>query len=154
MPILIWGGAGLALYFVGKKFGLWGGVTPAPANFSTDPATVTKDLQTASATDPPNYADSQYSQWADTIYQAAGSFSGTSDSATVNSIFDLVWNDADFLKLTQAFGTRRACPWYSMGFDMGCQNVGLGVFITSGFTDSAVAQFNQTLSYNGVTYQF
>jgi hypothetical protein len=155
LTLLILGAGGIAVYFIGKDLNWWGSGSSTESTMSA--ATVQQDLTTAAATDPPNYTASQYSGWADSIYAAPSSISNSfSDSTTVNNIMDQIWNDADFLSLVQAFGTRKACPlWSGLTLNtIGCQQVDLFSFVTQGFTTSMIQQFNTTLGYNGVTYHF
>lgn len=99
-----------------------------------------------------SYPTTQYQQWADAIFQA-GSAWGTwaSDSASVLNIMTQINNDADFLALVQAWGTRSI---YNGLFAITTTPVTLDAFVTTAFSASAIASFNQQLGWNGVTLTF
>ncbi|NDA64675.1 MAG: hypothetical protein EBX50_21990, partial [Chitinophagia bacterium] len=100
--------AGVAIYAVSRLFK------------KSDVAEEKKDiakLQQAGQT--PTYLDSNYSNFADAIYAArsGNKLFGTDENA-IYSIFKQMKNDADIVKLSQAFGTRR------LSFSL--QDAGLG----------------------------
>ena len=143
---------GVGIYLIVKEFGNSGSSSESTATT----AEIQADLASASSQEPPNYSSTQYSNWADEIYAAAATIAASSDSATVLGILDQIWNLADMYSLVAAFGTRKACPWWSgVTLDtFGCQQVGLNAFISQGFTSDMIAQFNQQLGYNNVSYSF
>jgi hypothetical protein len=71
-------------------------------------ATTQSDIQTQQAAGvKQTYTNTTYDQLADRI-DAAGKGSFGTDENAIYSVFNLLKNDVDFLKLSQAFGQRRA----------------------------------------------
>jgi hypothetical protein len=70
-------------------------------------ATTQSDIQTQQAAGiKQTYTNTTYDQLADRI-EAAGKTAFGTDEAAIYSVFNLLKNDVDFLKLAQAFGQRR-----------------------------------------------
>lgn len=93
----------------------------------------------------PSYADSTYLQFADRIYvEYWGEL--ISDIEDVTPVFEKMNNDADMIKLTQAFGERRVL--------FSTSKYGLGVILNRAFGTKGVEQINAILKKKGITYRF
>lgn len=93
----------------------------------------------------PSYSDSVYLQFAETIYVE---YWGEvfSDVEDVTPIFQKMNNEADVLKLIEAFGDRRVLFSNS--------KYGLGVILNRAFGNKGVAEINAILKKKGIKYQF
>jgi hypothetical protein len=93
----------------------------------------------------PSYSDQVYVGFADTIYsEYANEF--FSDVEDVIPIINKMTNDADMLKLTQAFGDRR--------FMFSGTKGNLGAIIRKMFDNSEIETLNEILSRKGINYRF
>ncbi len=96
----------------------------------------------------PSYADTQYKIWADAMdscYQGWGTCTG-------DTIFVNLKNDADILKLIQAFGVRTISSgkWNPEPDFMG----DLPGVIRNELSGSDIDSINQSLAEKGITYKF
>lgn len=89
----------------------------------------------------PNYTNTQYGIFADTLQTAMGSGWDGTDEDTILTVMQKMKNDADVLKLNTVFGTREGYTlsgWFRYEMD-----------------DSYVDYYvNEPLRRNGVTFQF
>lgn len=93
----------------------------------------------------PSYADQVYVGFADTIYsEYLNEF--FPDIEDVLPIFRKMNNDADMVKLTQAYGERRQ-PFST-------NKSGLGSAITNMFDQSEIEQINEILVRRGIRFQY
>jgi hypothetical protein len=89
----------------------------------------------------PNYSATQYSIWADTLQTAMGSWYDGTDEDSIKSVMDKMLNNADVLKLNQAFGTREGYT--------------LSGWLRYELSDSYVDYYvNAPLRNKGITFQF
>ena len=89
----------------------------------------------------PNYSATQYSIWADALQTAMGSWYDGTDEEGIKTVMDKMMNNADVLKLNQAFGTREG---YS-----------LSGWLRYEMSDSYVDYYvNEPLRKKGITFQF
>lgn len=95
----------------------------------------------------PTYTDSQYKIFANSLEESMNGWFGTDEKA-VHLILVKLYNDADFLKLNQAFGFRR------MEFTLKYGD--LSMWIRSDFADDKLGFeiCNEILKQRGITYRF
>jgi hypothetical protein len=155
LPLILLVGGGIAVYFIGQKFNLWGnGGTPAGG---TEGATTTTAVQTAVAAaaanaDPdqqPSYDTVQYQTWASAINSAGNILiPALADSGSVLAIMGQIDNVADIDSLILSFGQQQH------GLLMWQTSYDLPSYIHAAFTASDIASFNQQLAYNNVSFSW
>lgn len=97
-----------------------------------------KDIASAGK---PSYTDTIYNQFAESI-QAANLNHFFTDSDSIASTFNQLHNDADYLKLIQAFGKRRT------KFSLTLEN--LDAFLHDSLNDTQIKRLNSILSGKGL----
>ncbi len=108
----------------------------------------------------PSYSISQYEAWSQSIAQAVGGCS--TDTDTINAIFQQMVNTADVLQLVAQFGIRNAQPcgfstpisYMIYMFNDKAFGGSLPYLLTWGLSSSALKTVNGILSGKGITYQF
>lgn len=90
----------------------------------------------------PSYSNTTYNQLADRIEAAGKSGYGTDEEA-IYSVFRLLKKDIDYLKLVQAFGTRR--------LEFSTIYANLGGFLSSELSASEIDKVNQIMESKGLT---
>lgn len=98
----------------------------------------------------PSYSDSQYSGWANQIFAALDGY--TSDELSVYRVFANMKNDADVLKLINAYGIREI----SSGAGNPTPNFKgtLAGAITDEFDHAEITQINKILGLRGIKIKF
>ena len=117
----------VGLYLANKFFG--------KSKSETDTA---HDIQQGGA---PTYTNTVYNQFADAI-QAANLEHFFTDSDSIKDVFRKLKKDVDFLKLVEAFGTRR--PKFSATVEA------LGAFLHGALNDTQINSLNTILQQNGL----
>jgi hypothetical protein len=107
---------------------------------------ITTEAGSTSAT----YPDSQFYAWANRLENAMFDI-GTDEDAIV-SIISSLRNNADFLKLKQAFGTREYTGGFLPGFVS--PDLTLDGWIQQELDGSDINELNTILSRKGITYRF
>ena len=107
---------------------------------------ITTESQTAGT---PTYQNSQYFAWANRLEQAM--FDVGTDEDAIFSVFSQLRNNADFLKLKQAFGVSNYTGGYVPGFLS--DDLSLDGWIQQEFDNSAINQLNTILANKGITYR-
>lgn len=116
-----------------------------PTGAKAEQAATQRDLQKAGK---PTYTDTQYQLAANRLEQAM--FDVGTDEAAIFAIFQALKNNADFLKLNQAFGSRT----YSGGFLPAFLNSKLTLvqWLQEELSTSDLNKLNQILRQAGITY--
>jgi LPXTG-motif cell wall-anchored protein len=96
------------------------------------------------------YPDSQFYAWANRLEQAM--FDVGTDEDAIIDVFTAIRNNADFVKLKQAFGVRN----YTGGFVPGflSDDLSLDGWISQELDSSEINQLNSILAAKGITYRF
>lgn len=105
--------------------------------------------QESSQAGTPTYPNSQYQAWANRLEQAM--FDWGTEEETIFEIFSSLQNNADFLKLKLAFGTRTYTGGVLPGFFN--DKLSLDAWLQQELDESELARVNQILSSKGITYR-
>lgn len=97
----------------------------------------------------PTYQNSQYFAWANRLEQAM--FDVGTDEDAIFSVFSQLRNNADFLKLKQAFGVRNYTGGYVPGFLS--DDLSLDGWIQQELDNSEIVQLNNILANKGISYR-
>jgi hypothetical protein len=139
-PYIIGGLAVIVIYFLFRRKKL----LPTKAETATATELITEQATTAAT-----YPNSQYQTWANQLETAMDDI-GT-DENTIISIFKNLKNNTDYLKLFQAFGTRK----YTGGYLPGWANDSwdLGQWLVEELDSEEITQINNELASKGITYR-
>jgi len=139
-PYIIGGLAVIVIYFLFRRKNL----LPTKAEAAT-----TSELITEQATTAATYPNSQYQTWANQLETAMDDL--FTDNDTVFAVFKNLKNNTDYLKLFQAFGTRK----YTGGVLPGWANDSwdLGQWIVEEMPQDKIDQINRDLASKGITYR-
>lgn len=96
------------------------------------------------------YPDSQFYAWANRLEQAM--FDVGTDEDAIIDVFTAIRNNADFVKLKQAFGVRN----YTGGFVPGflSDDLSLDGWLAQELDSSEINELNSMLARKGITYRF
>ena len=96
------------------------------------------------------YPDSQFYAWANRLEQAM--FDVGTDEDAIIDVFTAIRNNADFVKLKQAFGVRN----YTGGFVPGflSDDLSLDGWLAQELDSSEINELNSLLARKGITYRF
>lgn len=161
--IVIVGGIGIA-YIVGTNIVKIVKSASAAANEKAKQAEIQNDLNSLSNNGVvPTYTDSQYASWADSIQAALTGCDYTMSASVFGILTDTgtaVWdvlsnlkNDADFLKLSKAYGTTRVITkhFYCGYFDDVTGS--LTTVLTRILNPQELSKINERLRSNGLKSQ-
>lgn len=140
-PYLIGGAAALILYYIlfrKKKL-----LPDAQAQQSA------QEEAQAVQTNAPTYPNSQYSTYANQLESAMYDI-GT-DENTIIAVFKAIKNDADYLKLFNAFGKRTYTGGYFPGYFYG--EYDLTQWIREELSESDIQSINNGLAQKGIKYR-
>jgi hypothetical protein len=126
---------------------------------ANDLAKTKNDLKTLSETGiQPSYLSSQYTVFANNIKQAA--YGVFTDEKAIYSVFDKMKNDADVLKVYDAFGIWKY-PCNAVEFPLStlfgrsdCGSGDLAMLLTDKLDSSEIKEINNILSKKGIKYRF
>jgi hypothetical protein len=149
-------------YFTGHSIykGIQTAINNKKANIAVDEAK-TEITSLSKAGTNPSYPDSQYALWADKIKAqfdgcdwsvGAGGLVLTASGQTLFDIVLQLKNNADYLKLITAFGTRtyaECMSWLTKDF-----SGTLTAAVADELSTSEISKINAALSSRGITYQF
>jgi len=154
LPTALIAGGGLLLWWVWKNGGLTG-LLESKDNTSNNTGVdnATKAAGASVSTAGQSRSDVDLNGIATTIYNAGS----TNDGAAVAKALQGLGNQADFNRLYQIFGTKKASSstWSTcnlLGFD--CQSFDLIAYVDDIVSDDQKQEINAMLSANGITSQF
>lgn len=135
IPFLIGGSALIAIYFL---------------FFRRKKSEVEEQQALTAEAGSTTYPDSQFYAWANRLEQSM--FDIGTDENAIFEVFGSLRNNADFVKLKQAFGIRNYTGGYVPGFLS--DDLSLDGWIAQELDSSEISALNSILQRKGITYRF